>query len=72
MSSGTTGHCIREAGLWSIDVAAMTDSPTYLEVNNRKVEFKDATLLWGMEPIGIMINLLTYKIGLPLPTRRAS
>lgn len=50
----------------------MTDSPTYLEVNNRKVEFKDATLLWGMEPIGIMINLLTYKIGLPLPTRRAS
>jgi aldehyde:ferredoxin oxidoreductase len=49
MSSGTVGHQIRKAGLWAIDVAGIADSPTYLEINNSKVEFKDATSLWGME-----------------------
>ncbi len=49
MSSGTIGHQIRKAGLWAIDVAGIADSPTYLEINNQKVEFKDATPLWGME-----------------------
>ena len=50
MSSGTIGHQIRKAGLWAIDVTGIADSPTYLVINNRKVEFKDATPLWGMEP----------------------
>ena len=49
ISSGTIGHQIREAGLWAIDVAGIADSPTYLVINNQKVEFKDATTLWGME-----------------------
>ncbi|TET42657.1 MAG: aldehyde ferredoxin oxidoreductase [Dehalococcoidia bacterium] len=49
MSSGTIGHQMRKAGLWAIDVAGIADSPTYLEINNQKVEFKDATPLWGME-----------------------
>jgi aldehyde:ferredoxin oxidoreductase len=49
MSSGTIGHQIRKAGLWAIDVAGIADSPTYLEINNPKVEFRDATPLWGME-----------------------
>ncbi|MDH4270098.1 MAG: aldehyde ferredoxin oxidoreductase family protein [Dehalococcoidia bacterium] len=49
MSSGTIGHQIRKAGLWAIDVAGIADSPTYLEINNQKLEFKDATPLWGME-----------------------
>jgi aldehyde:ferredoxin oxidoreductase len=50
MSSGTIGHQIRKAGLWAIDVAGIADSPTYLEINNQKVEFKDGTSLWGREP----------------------
>jgi aldehyde:ferredoxin oxidoreductase len=49
MSSGTVGHQIRKAGLWAIDIAGIADSPTYLEIDNCKVEFKDATSLWGME-----------------------
>jgi aldehyde:ferredoxin oxidoreductase len=49
ISSGTIGHQIRKAGLWAIDVAGIADSPTYLVINNQKVEFKDATTLWGME-----------------------
>jgi len=50
MSSGTIGHQIRKAGLWAIDVAGIADSPTYLVINNQKVEFRDAVHLWGMEP----------------------
>jgi aldehyde:ferredoxin oxidoreductase len=50
ISSGTIGHQIRKAGLWAIDVAGTADSPTYLEISARQVEFKDATPLWGMEP----------------------
>jgi len=50
MSSGTIGHQIRKAGLWAIDVTGIADSPTYLVIDNRKVEFKDAAHLWGMEP----------------------
>lgn len=50
MSSGKIGHQIRKAGLWAIDVAGIADSPTYLEINNQKVEFKDGTPLWGVEP----------------------
>jgi aldehyde:ferredoxin oxidoreductase len=51
ISSGRIGHQIRKAGLWAIDVAGIADSPTYLDINNGKVEFKDATPLWGMEPV---------------------
>ncbi len=50
MSSGTIGHQIRKAGLWAIDVTGIADSPTYLVISNEKVEFKDATSVWGTEP----------------------
>ncbi len=49
MSSGTTGHQIRKAGLWAIDIAGVADSPIYLDIKNQKVEFKDASNLWGVE-----------------------
>jgi aldehyde:ferredoxin oxidoreductase len=49
ISSGTTGHQIRKAGLWAIDIGGIADSPIYLDIKNQKVEFKDATHLWGME-----------------------
>ncbi len=49
ISSGTIGHEIRKAGLWAIDVAGIADSPIYLEIHNQRVEFRDASALWGME-----------------------
>jgi aldehyde:ferredoxin oxidoreductase len=49
ISSGTTGHQIRKAGLWAIDIAGIADSPIYLDIKNQKAEFKDASHLWGME-----------------------
>jgi aldehyde:ferredoxin oxidoreductase len=47
--SGTLGHQMRKAGFWAIAINGIADSPTYLTVNNREVQFKDATPLWGME-----------------------
>jgi len=49
ISSGTTGHQIRKAGLWAMDITGIADSPIYLDIRNRKVEFKDGTTLWGVE-----------------------
>jgi aldehyde:ferredoxin oxidoreductase len=47
LSSGTIVHQIRKAGLRAIDVAGIADSPIHLEINNRKVEFKDASQFEG-------------------------
>jgi aldehyde:ferredoxin oxidoreductase len=49
VSSGTTCHQIRRAGFAAVDIAGIADAPTYLEIDNQRVEFKDATSLWGME-----------------------
>ena len=49
MSSGTTGHQIRKAGLWAVGIAGIADSPIHLDIKNRRVEFRDASRLWGAE-----------------------
>lgn len=49
ISSGILGHQMRKAGLWAIDICGIADSPTYLNIENQKVRFNDATPLWGME-----------------------
>jgi len=51
ISSGSVAHQIRKAGFWAIAIKGISDSPTYIVVNNQKVEFKDATSLWGMDPL---------------------
>ncbi|MBA7698960.1 hypothetical protein ES703_107644 [subsurface metagenome] len=40
---------MRKAGFWAIDVKGIADKPTFIVINNQKVEFRDATSLWGME-----------------------
>ena len=47
--SGILAQEIRKAGYWAIDVKGIAESPTYLSILDEKVEFKDASPLWGME-----------------------
>ena len=49
ISSGILSLEMRKAGLWAIDIKGMSDSPTYLAINDREVTFKDAASLWGLE-----------------------
>ena len=49
ISSGILAHQMRKAGFWAIDIHGAAKSPTYVVINNQKVEFKDATHLWGLE-----------------------
>ena len=47
--SGILAQEMKKAGFWAIDIRGIAESPTYLVVQDDKVEFKDATSLWGME-----------------------
>ena len=47
--SGILAQEMRKAGFWAIDITGVADSPTYLAIHDGKVEFRDATALWGME-----------------------
>ena len=47
--SGILAQEIRKAGYWAIDIKGIAESPTYLSILDEKVEFKDASPLWGME-----------------------
>ena len=49
ISSGIMAQQMRRAGFWAIDIGGMADSPTYLQIVDRTVYFKDATALWGLE-----------------------
>jgi len=49
ISSGILAHKMKEAGFWAIDIKGIADSPIYIAINNQKVEFRDASPLWGME-----------------------
>jgi len=49
ISSGILAQQMRHAGFWAIDIGGMADSPTYLQIVDRTVHFKDATALWGLE-----------------------
>ena len=50
ISSGILSQQMRKAGLWAIAIRGIADSPTYLVIENRKVEFKNASPWWGVEP----------------------
>ncbi len=47
--SGILAQEMRKAGFWVVDIKGIAESPTYLVIQDDKVEFKDATSLWGME-----------------------
>jgi aldehyde:ferredoxin oxidoreductase len=49
---------MKKAGFWAIDIKGIADSPTYLTITNQKVNFKDATSLWGMEPAKAQRSML--------------
>ena len=49
ISSGILGQQMKRAGLWAIDITGIADAPVYLQIQNGKVQFMDATSLWGME-----------------------
>jgi aldehyde:ferredoxin oxidoreductase len=40
---------MRKAGFWAIDIKGSAEFPTYLVIQDNRVEFRDATPLWGME-----------------------
>jgi len=58
ISSGTLALQMKKAGLWAIDIKGIAESPTYLTITNQKVNFKDATSLWGMEPARAQRSML--------------
>ncbi len=49
VSSGTFSHQIRKAGYWAIDIKGIANTPTYIEIDDRGLNFKDANSLWGVE-----------------------
>ena len=49
VSSGTLAGRMRKAGLWAIDIKGASETPVYLAVHNKDIEFRDGTSLWGME-----------------------
>lgn len=59
ISSGTLSQNMRKAGLWAIAISGRSESPTYLFIEDNKVEFKDASHLWGLEPAKAQIAMLS-------------
>lgn len=49
ISSGHLSHQMRKAGFWGIDISGVADSPIYLKIENQKVQFMDASSIWGLE-----------------------
>ena len=49
VSSGMFSHQMRKSGFWAIDISGISESPVYISIENDKITFKDAALLWGME-----------------------
>ncbi|MFC1869745.1 aldehyde ferredoxin oxidoreductase family protein [Chloroflexota bacterium] len=66
--SGLLSHQMRKAGFWAIDIKGIADTPTYIIITNRDVEFKDAQPLWGLNTREAEQTMLT---GLP-PAKTAA
>jgi aldehyde:ferredoxin oxidoreductase len=49
ISSGILPHQMSKAGFWALVIKGISDSPTYLVIDNLEVLFKSASSLWGME-----------------------
>lgn len=58
ISSGILSHQMRRAGFWAIDIKGIAESPIFVVMNDKKVEFRDATSLWGMEPAQAQLAML--------------
>jgi aldehyde:ferredoxin oxidoreductase len=58
IASGILAEQMRKAGLWAIDIYGIADTPTYLDIRNEEVRFKDASSLWGMETAGVQSVML--------------
>jgi aldehyde:ferredoxin oxidoreductase len=58
ISSGILAQQMRRAGFWAIDVSGTAESPTYLLIQNDRVEFKDASSLWGLETAAAQKQML--------------
>ncbi len=48
---GTLGAVMRYAGVDALTIVGRADKPTYLLIADGKVEFKDASHLWGLDAI---------------------
>ncbi|MCJ7593960.1 MAG: hypothetical protein MUO52_04200, partial [Desulfobacterales bacterium] len=49
VSSGILTQQMRRAGYWAIVIKGIADSPTYIEIDNKTVTFKNGKALWGLE-----------------------
>jgi aldehyde:ferredoxin oxidoreductase len=49
ISSGLLAQQMKKAGFWGIDISGVADSPIYLQIENQKVQFVDASSIWGQE-----------------------
>jgi aldehyde:ferredoxin oxidoreductase len=58
ISSGILAQQMRKAGFWAIDVSGTAESPTYLQIDNNGVEFKNAAPLWGLETAAAQKRML--------------
>jgi aldehyde:ferredoxin oxidoreductase len=58
ISSGILAQQMRKAGFWAIDVGGTAESPTYLLIDNHRVQFKDAAPLWGLETAAAQTRML--------------
>lgn len=67
ISSGSIAHQMRKAGFWAMAIKGIANSPTYIEVNNQEVAFKDATSLWGIDALKAQQAMLAS-----FPKRKAS
>jgi aldehyde:ferredoxin oxidoreductase len=47
-AGGRSGVAIRSAGLGAIIIQGASDTPVYLSIHDNKVQFRDASVLWGM------------------------
>jgi aldehyde:ferredoxin oxidoreductase len=47
--SGILAAEMKKAGFWAIDIKGIAELPTYLVIEDDRVEFHDAIHLWGME-----------------------
>jgi len=49
LCSSNLSHQIKQAGFWAIDIKGIAEFPTYIVIDNREVEFRDATSVWGLK-----------------------
>lgn len=59
---GHVGPQIKRCGFDAVAVTGKSKRPVYLQISDNKVEFKDATGLWGMDNVEV-VDTLKQEIG---------